>query len=176
VSSAEVICTASPLSGPLSCSLGTPALLDDIIQGGGSVVIIYDYAQAWPAPRGIFLPASIIITLYNSELKCFGLRAMPPSGRNPSGAKTWIVEYRPGAGGRSVAKKRHSLELTTTLTPERAREAAKTLLAQVCLGSDPRALRHAERSAQTIRALRMSYSEETNAVRKPRTVELYESY
>ena len=47
----------------------------------------------------------------------------------PSGAKSWIVEYRPGAGGRSVAKRRLSLGATTLLTAAQARSKAKDHLA-----------------------------------------------
>ena len=33
----------------------------------------------------------------------------------------WCVEYRPGGGGRGVAKKRLALGSTSALTPEQAR-------------------------------------------------------
>ena len=34
----------------------------------------------------------------------------------PSGAKTWIVEYRPGAGGRKIFKRRMKINLATRCT------------------------------------------------------------
>jgi Arm DNA-binding domain len=39
---------------------------------------------------------------FDADLKGFGLRVMP------TGSKTFILEYRPGAGGRGVAKRRLS--------------------------------------------------------------------
>jgi hypothetical protein len=36
-------------------------------------------------------------TIYDTEVTGFGLKQMP------SGALSWTVEYRPGAGGRGVA-------------------------------------------------------------------------
>jgi len=114
--------------------------------------------------------------LYDSDLKGFGLRIMPPSGRNPKGARTWIVEYRPGAGGRGVAKKRVSLGSTEALSPEQARDAAKTMLATVRLGADPNAQRAEERAAKSLKELRALYAEDVDPVRKPRTVELYRGY
>ena len=101
---------------------------------------------------------------------------MPASGRNPAGARTWIVEYRPGAGGRAVAKKRISLGSADTLSPERARDAAKTLLASVRLGADPNADRAEERAAKTIRELRDLYAADVDPIRKRRTVQLYRGY
>src|SRR5690348_5245525 len=80
---------------------------------------------------------SRMTVFYDTELKGFGLKVLPPSGRHANGSRSWIVEYRPGAGGRSVAKKRVVLGSTETLTPERARETARTMLAEVRLGSDP---------------------------------------
>jgi hypothetical protein len=37
---------------------------------------------------------------YDSDLTGFGLKVFP------SGALSWLVEYRPGAGGRGVSKRR----------------------------------------------------------------------
>jgi hypothetical protein len=37
---------------------------------------------------------------YDAELTGFGVKV------TPSGAQSWIIEYRPGAGGRGVAKRR----------------------------------------------------------------------
>jgi Arm DNA-binding domain len=37
---------------------------------------------------------------FDDDVKGFGVRVMP------SGSKTYVLEYRPGAGGRGVAKRR----------------------------------------------------------------------
>ena len=77
---------------------------------------------------------------YDSELKGFGLKV------TPTGAKTWCVEYRPGAGGRGVSKRRMVLGTTSTLTPDQARDAARAVLARVALAKtrQPFALVHAK--------------------------------
>lgn len=110
---------------------------------------------------------------YDAELKGFGLKALPPSGRNAAGSRSWIVEYRPGSGGRNVAKRRVVLGSPETLSPEMAREAARTMLAKVRLGEDPAADRKEARAAQPISELEPLYSADTNPLRKPRTVVLY---
>lgn len=114
--------------------------------------------------------------IYDSDLKGFGLKLMPPSTKNPAGAKSWIVEYRPGAGGRSIAKRRIVLGSVGSLTPEQARDAAKTMLANVRLGVDPSAARAERRAAKTVSELAPMYSAETDPVRKRRTVETYATY
>ncbi len=113
---------------------------------------------------------------YDQDLKGFGLKLMPPSNKNPAGAKSWIVEYRPGNGGRSVAKKRIVLGSVGSLTPEQAREAAKTMLANVRLGADPSAMRAEKRGAKTIAELAPLYDAETNPLRKSRTIDTYSNY
>jgi integrase len=121
-------------------------------------------------------PVAQATVIYDSELKGFGLKLMPPSTKNPDGAKSWIVEYRPGAGGRGVAKKRIVLGSVGSLSPEKARDAAKTMLANVRLGIDPSAARAESRAAKTVADLAPIYSAETDPIRKHRTVVTYATY
>src|SRR5205814_4504839 len=80
------------------------------------------------------------LVLYDIDLKGFGLRA----GR--SGTKSWFVEYRPGARGRDVPKRRMVLGSVRTLTPDQARTAAREILAAAALGDDPAASRSRART------------------------------
>lgn len=112
--------------------------------------------------------------IYDEDLKGFGLRLMPPSSRNPAGARAWIVEYRPGAGGRNVSKRRLVIGRPETLPPERARQQAKDLLAEARLGADPANDRARSRKARPLSVLGPLYLAATNPHRKPRTRELYE--
>lgn len=114
--------------------------------------------------------------IYDSDLKGFGLRLTPPSGRNARGSRTWIVEYRPGAGGRKVAKKRVSLGTVDVLSPERARDMARDMLASIRLGADPAAHRAERRAAETIRELQALHREEQAPIRKATTATLYAGY
>jgi hypothetical protein len=65
---------------------------------------------------------------YDTALKGFGCKVMA------TGTKTWVVEYRTGAGGRSAPKKRISLGSTAALTADQARKSARDTLAAVRLG------------------------------------------
>jgi len=115
-------------------------------------------------------------TYFDTELKGFGVRVMPPSRRSGQGARTWIVEYRPGAGGRSVAKRRLALGSTAVLEAAEARSLAKDVLAQVRMGQDPAAERSEIRQSATVTDLADRYKEEAGAGRKAATKKLYESY
>jgi Arm DNA-binding domain len=62
--------------------------------------------------------------VFDTDIKFFGVRVMP------TGSRTFIVEYRPGAGGRGVHKKRLTLgRYGGAMTCEQARKAAQTALA-----------------------------------------------
>lgn len=115
-------------------------------------------------------------TFFDSDLKGFGVRVMPPSGKAPLGARSWIVEYRPGAGGRAVAKRRLTLGPVSVLDASDARSQAKDILARVRMGEDPAELRSEERKSATVADLAERYRVEAGIGRKERTKELYESY
>jgi len=113
-------------------------------------------------------PAGRASITYDSELKGFGVRIAS------SGYLTWFVEYRPGAGGRRVSKRRMVLG-SRELTPAKAREAAIEVLANVALGKDPAASRQREREMSTFREFAHRYLREEAAQKLKRgTVVNYE--
>jgi integrase len=113
-------------------------------------------------------PAEKPVTYFDSTLPGFGLKIQP------TGARSWILEYRPGAGGRAVAKKRMKIGSFATHTPEQAREA-KTL-ARVTLGGDPAAARAEERASLTVAELSSLFlANHVKLKRKARTYDEYKS-
>jgi integrase len=101
-------------------------------------------------------PGSTIGFWYDTDLKGFGLKVMP------SGVMTWIVEYRPGAGGRGVSKRRMTLGKAGALTPDEARALAKDILVKVHAGQDPAALKVEAKAAKTVAELCELYLEEAD--------------
>src|ERR1700733_9585476 len=101
-----------------------------------------------------FGPAAKAYIVFDQDLTGFGLRVMP------SGARTWIVEYRPGAGGRKIFKRRMKIDLATRMTPDEARAQAKEILARVRLGEDPAAARTTSRQTPTIAAFTKQFLDE----------------
>jgi len=87
------------------------------------------------------------VVYYDDAVKGFGLLV------RPSGSRSWILEYRPGAGGRGIAKRRVVIGNPGTVTPEQARAMAKDMLAKVRLGADPAAERADARAADTVACL-----------------------
>jgi hypothetical protein len=85
--------------------------------------------------------------VFDDTIKGFGVRV------GQSGVKTFILEYRPGVGGRGVAKRRLTLGRYGVATPEQARAAALDALAQIRLGEDPQAEKARQRSSLTISGL-----------------------
>jgi Arm DNA-binding domain len=125
--------------------------------------------------------------VYDGDVKGFGVRVAP------GGMKSYILEYRPGAGGRGVAKKRLTLGRHGALTAEQAREAALDALARVRLGPGPtsregapaggsngwRACRGVsqgprwlEAQGQDARSLRRADSESARRIRHPWTAKV----
>jgi len=116
-------------------------------------------------------PKSSTYVAYDKDLAGFGCRV------TPAGAKSWVVEYRPPGGGRRAAKRRLTLGSTGTLNADRARSAAKDILARARLGEDVASLRTAQRKALTLTELVSRYmDQEVRPTRKVSTARLYDTY
>jgi len=107
---------------------------------------------------------------YDEDLTGFGLKVFP------SGARSWIVEYRPGTGGRGVSKRRMVIGTPKNLTPDEARNRAASILAEVRLGGDPAAEKSALRKAETVRDILDAYLDQARSLRKASTASLYKLY
>lgn len=105
---------------------------------------------------------------FDETVKGFGLKIMP------TGARSWVLEYRPGAGGRGVAKKRMKIGSPATMSPEDAREQAIRTLARVTLGGDPAGARSDERASLTLSDVLDAYlRDHVASKRKPKTQKEY---
>jgi hypothetical protein len=91
---------------------------------------------------------------FDADLAGFGVRVMP------TGVKSWIVEYRPHGGGRTVAKRRVTLGKVGAVTPGQARRMAADMLAQVRLGGDPASEKAERRKAVTVGELLRLFDEQ----------------
>jgi integrase len=92
---------------------------------------------------------------WDGDMPGFGVRA------KPSGARSYIVQYR-NAGGQS---KRLTLGRVGVLTPEEARREARKALATVAKGGDPAADRRAKRADLTVAQLIDRYLSEGPAAK-----------
>lgn len=91
---------------------------------------------------------------YDRRLTGFGLRV------NQNGHVSYFVEYRPGAGGRGVSKRRIVVgRESPTFRADQARRQAERELAKVRLGLDPAMERAAVRESTTISDLLSDYLE-----------------
>ena len=103
---------------------------------------------------------------WDDKLTGFGIRI------HPSGAKSFIVNYRAGDGGRKAANKRVVLGRYGQITPDQARRLAQNYLGKIANGDDPAAERAAARGIPTIGDAFEDYMA-ANPNRSPRTNELY---
>ena len=68
---------------------------------------------------------------WDDKLTGFGVRV------HPSGAKSFVVNYRAGNGGRKAPNKRVVVGRAGRVTPDQARRLAQELLGRVAAGDDP---------------------------------------
>ena len=92
-------------------------------------------------------PTDRDIVLWDDDLERFGLRV------KPSGAMTYVIQYRNSAG----RTRKMALGRLGVLTPEEARQRARKALGKVADGADPSATRSAARGAMAVAALCVDY-------------------
>ncbi len=113
---------------------------------------------------------------FDEETPGFGVRIFP------TGAASFVLEYRPRDGGRDAAKKRIKIGAVGEMTLEAARQAAIDMKAAIRLakpgeGADPMEERQGARRAATLEELIQAYLDEhVKPKRKASTLELYEGY
>jgi integrase len=118
-------------------------------------------------------PGSTDRFLWDTELKGFGLKV------TPAGSKVYLLQYRRGGRVRADSDaptnrwhptKRVTIGRHGALTPEQAREKARTLSGAVTSGGDPAALVAAEKRAPSVADLAQRFLAEHVATKtKPRT-------
>jgi len=87
------------------------------------------------------------VVLWDDDLARFGLRV------KPSGAMTYVVQYRNSAG----RTRKLALGRVGVITPEEARLKARKALGEVAHGGDPSASRNAARGVMTVAELCRNY-------------------
>ena len=111
-------------------------------------------------------PTSSDQFLWDCDLKGFGLKV------TPAGNKVYLLQYR--KGGRGTPTKRVTIGRHGGLTPDQARKEAARLAGAIANGSDPAAVRAAEKSAPTVAGLAQRFLNEHVATKtKPRTAVEY---
>ena len=106
---------------------------------------------------------------WDDRLTGFGCRVQP------SGAKSFIVNYRPGDGGRKAPNKRVVIGRFGRMAPDEARRKAQDLLGRVARGEDPAGERSEARAMPTLGQAFEEYMK-TGARRRPATEVLYRSH
>lgn len=108
------------------------------------------------------------VTYWDADIAGFGLTV------RPSDARSWVVRYRAGTGGRSGTLRQVVIGNPETMTPEQARSAARDILANVRLGADPAAERAEARQAETFAEVAERwFAEHVTPKRKPGTAAFY---
>jgi integrase len=103
--------------------------------------------------------------LWDTEVKGFGLRV------RASDHKLYVLEYRPGSGGRAAPKRRVTIgRHGSPWKPNAARVEAKRLLGLVADGGDPAADKAADRKSLTVAELCDVYLAEGCATKKASTL------
>ena len=68
---------------------------------------------------------------WDTQVTGFGVRVQP------TGTKSYIINYRPRGGGRAAPNRRIAIGRVDSMAPDTARRRARELLDQVARGADP---------------------------------------
>jgi integrase len=107
---------------------------------------------------------------FDDEIKGFGLKAGPPSGKSPRGSRSYVFEYRPHGSGRSTAKRRYRIGSAEDMTAQEARDRATKIRADVRNGIDPSDDLSRKRAEMTLAELTEEYRRDKTAEWKPNTL------
>ena len=106
--------------------------------------------------------------VWDDDLAGFGVRV------RGSGAKSYILQYRAGAG-RTAPTRRFTLGSSSKLAPEQARKLAREISGDVAHGKDPAKGKAEDRTAPTVAQLcELFLAEHVKVKRKPGTLANYE--
>jgi len=111
-------------------------------------------------------PSEKSFIAWDNKLTGFGVRVQP------SGIKSFILNYRAGDGGRRASNKRMVIGRYGAVTPDKARRLAQELLGHVAGGSDPASDRSKARRMPTLAEAFDDYMR-ANPNRAPKTVVNY---
>jgi integrase len=112
-------------------------------------------------------PQASEFTIWDAKLPGFGVRV------RPSGAKSYVVVYRVGAG-RGAPVRRFTVARIGKIAPEVARKRAKAILGAVAHGKDPAADKAMTRATLTVSELADRFmAEHVEQKRKPGTTVFY---
>lgn len=113
--------------------------------------------------------AAFRYVLWDADLKGFGLRV------EPSGVKSFIARYRPGARGRTAPKRFMTIGRYGVLTPDDARRRAKEILGRRRMArTRPMPSQRSGRQPVSATLPRRSWRITSEKKRKPKTIESYE--
>jgi integrase len=107
-------------------------------------VVIFESSRLTKRAIDALEPRAKPFIAFDADVAGFGVRVMP------SGLKSFVLDYRPGAGGRNVVKRRVTLGRYGSMTPDQARRAALSALAHIRLGADPQAEKTRQRAAPSV--------------------------
>lgn len=114
-------------------------------------------------------PKASRYTLFDSEIRGFGLRVFP------SGAKSWVFEYKSVEGGRGATTQRVTIGKVNEFTPDEARKLADKLRSKAKVGLDPQKEKASHRAALTVNEVAAEFlGKHVGAKRKDSTRANYE--
>jgi integrase len=112
-------------------------------------------------------PSDKVYDQWDTELEGFGVRV------HPTGRKVYLVRYR--VKDASKTQRKQNVARTSDMPPDRARDLARTIFAQVAEGKDPMKARQLDKEAPTIDDMAARYMKEhAKPFKKDRSVTLDE--